>query len=72
VAKYFIRKPINKTQRVICINTDESIDIEVLITDFMEIIPVIQSYIPYIRVISPNELGDVVKNNVEEYQKLTT
>lgn len=69
VAKYFIRKPINKTQRVICTNTDESIDIEILITDFMEIIPTIQSYIPYVRVISPDELGDILKKNVEEYQR---
>ena len=69
VAKYFIRKPINQTQRVIQTYEDESCDIEVMITDFMEIIPIIQSFIPHIGVISPDELGDIIKNNVEGYIK---
>lgn len=71
VSKYFLRKPINQTQRVLKTYEDESIDIEVFITDLMEIIPLIQSYLPYIMVISPDELNKIIKSNLEEYfQKL--
>jgi predicted DNA-binding transcriptional regulator YafY len=72
VSKYFLRKPINQTQRVLKTYEDESIDIEVFITDFMEIIPLIQSYIPYIMVISPDELNKTIKSNLEEYFSKTT
>ncbi len=67
VSKYFIRKPINQTQRVLKTYEDGSFDIEIYITDFMEIIPTIQSYIPYVLVISPDELGEVVKGNMLKY-----
>lgn len=72
VSRYFLRKPINQTQRVLKTYEDESIDIEVFITDFMEIIPLIQSYIPYIMVISPDELNKTIKSNLEEYFSKTT
>lgn len=72
VSKYFLRKPINQTQRILKTYEDESIDIEVFITDFMEIIPLIQSYIPYIMVISPDELNKTIKSNLEEYFSKTT
>jgi len=72
VSKYFLRKPINQTQRVLKIYEDESIDIEVFITDFMEIIPLIQSYLPYIMVISPDELNKTIKSNLKEYFSKTT
>lgn len=65
ISKYFQRKPLNKTQRIIQTYSDDSIDIEVLITDFMEIIPTIQRYIPYIGVIEPLELKSVVRKNLE-------
>lgn len=72
VSKYFLRKPINQTQRVLKTYEDESIDIEVFITDFMEIIPLIQSYLPNIMVISPDELNKTIKTNLEEYFSKTT
>lgn len=72
VSKYFLRKPINQTQRVLKTYEDESLDIEVFITDFMEIIPLIQSYIPHIMVISPDELNKTIKSNLEEYFSKTT
>ena len=72
VSKYFLRKPINQTQRVLKTYEDESIDIEVFITDFMEIIPLIQSYLPYILVISPDELNKIIKTNLEVYFSKTT
>ncbi|RXI37370.1 hypothetical protein CP963_12745 [Arcobacter cloacae] len=72
VSKYFLRKPINQTQRVLKTYEDESIDIEVFITDFMEIIPLIQSYLPHIMIISPDELNKIIKSNLEEYFSKTT
>jgi len=72
VSKFFLRKPINQTQRVLKTYEDESVDIEVFITDFMEIIPLIQSYIPYIMIISPDELNKTIKSNLEEYVSKTT
>lgn len=72
VSKYFLRKPINQTQRVLKTYEDESIDIEVFITDFIEIIPLIQSYLPHIMIISPDELNKIIKSNLEEYFSKTT
>jgi predicted DNA-binding transcriptional regulator YafY len=67
VAKYFLRKPINATQRVLKTYDDGSLDIEVYITDFMEIVPLIQSYMPYVVVVSPDELSEIIKRNTSEY-----
>ncbi len=69
VAKYFLRMPISKHQRVIKTYKDGSIDLELYITDYMEIIPTIQRYIPYIGVIKPNELRDKIEKNIEIFKK---
>ena len=69
VSRYFMRKPLNKSQRVLKIYDDESCDIELTITEYMEIIPTIQRYIPHIGVIEPDELKDRVKNNIDLYLK---
>jgi predicted DNA-binding transcriptional regulator YafY len=69
VSRYFQRKPLNKSQRVLKIYDDESCDIELTITDYMEIIPTIQRYIPHIGVIEPDELKDRVKENIDLYLK---
>ena len=69
VSRYFQRKPLNKSQRVLKIYDDESCDIELTITDYMEIIPTIQRYIPFIGVIEPQELKDMVKSNIDLYLK---
>ena len=62
-----MRKPLNKSQRVLKIYDDESCDVELMITDYMEIIPTIQRYIPFIGVIEPQELKDRVKMNIDLY-----
>lgn len=64
VAPYFIRKPISNTQRIIKKYEDGSIDIEISITDDMEIIPTIQRYLPFIQIISPKFLEDKIKNKI--------
>lgn len=67
VARFFQRKPLSPTQRIIQAYDDGSCDIEVTITDFMEIIPTIQRYIPSVRVISPNELKTIINQNIQKY-----
>ena len=67
VSRYVMRKPLNKSQRVLKIYDDESCDIELMITDYMEIIPTIQRYIPFIGVIEPEELKDRVRKNIDLY-----
>jgi len=70
ISKYFQRKPLNKTQRTIQKYCNGSIDIEVVITNLMEIIPTIQRYIPFIGVIAPEELKNEIKNNLKNALKL--
>jgi predicted DNA-binding transcriptional regulator YafY len=69
VSKFFTRKPISKTQRVITEYDDDSCDIELTVTDFMEIVPTIQRYIPYIGVIAPKELKEMIAQHVNLYLK---
>lgn len=69
VSKFFIRKPISKTQRIIKKYDDDSCDIELTITDFMEIIPTIQRFMPHIGVLEPLELKNIIKENLETYIK---
>lgn len=69
VAKYFLRMPISKHQRVMKTYKDGSIDLELYITDYMEIIPTIQRYMPYIGVIEPEELRDEIEKNMEVYRE---
>ncbi|MFK5938309.1 MAG: WYL domain-containing protein [Sulfurimonas sp.] len=70
IAKYFIRKPISKTQRLLTEYKDSSCDIELTITDYMEIIPTIQRYMPYIGVIEPIELKEIIQNNIKKYNNI--
>jgi len=67
VSKYFLRKPLSNTQRVIQMYNDNSCDIELTVSDFMEIIPTIQKFIPHITVIEPQTLKQLLKKNVTEF-----
>ncbi|DAB34378.1 MAG TPA: hypothetical protein CFH82_05745, partial [Sulfurospirillum sp. UBA12182] len=69
VSRYFLRKPLNPTQRVIKKYDDGSLELEIIITDLMEIIPTIQRYIPHIGIIIPDELKLEVRKNLEIYFK---
>ncbi|QKJ26152.1 transcriptional regulator, YafY family [Aliarcobacter cibarius] len=69
VSRYFLRKPLNPTQRVIKKYDHGSLELEIIITDLMEIIPTIQRYIPFVGIITPDELKIEVKNNIDLYLK---
>lgn len=66
VAKYFKSKPISNTQKII--NEDEQqLTISVMATNDMEIIPIVKSWMPFIKVLSPSRIQESVK---EEAKKL--
>ncbi len=67
IARYFLRKPISKTQRVLKTYEDGSIDVGIWISDDMEILPIIQRFIPFIGVIEPMELRKKIKDNIDKY-----
>lgn len=65
---YFERKKISPSQRIL--KKDEkagTIEIELYITNDMEIIPIIQSFLPYVKVISPIELENKIKQNIKNF-----
>lgn len=69
VAKYFIRKPISPTQRILNTYANGDIEIEIIITDIMEIIPTIQRYIPFVYVIEPQSIKNEIIKNITNYIK---
>jgi predicted DNA-binding transcriptional regulator YafY len=68
IRKYFERKPL-RGQSITGEDKDGSIQIDIKITNEMEIIPLIFWYIPYIKVLEPQWLADMVKERVENYVK---
>ncbi|GHV05621.1 transcriptional regulator [Campylobacterota bacterium] len=63
-AKYYFQTKPLPTQRIIGELDDGSIEIEVQITNEMEIIPIVQYWLPHIRVISPDSIAEKVRQNI--------
>ena len=68
VKKYFERKPL-RGQTIIGEDKDGSIEIEIKISNTMEILPLILYYIPYIKVLEPQSLANEIKDRVQGYLK---
>ncbi len=66
IVKYFERKPL-KNQSIYGQDADGLIELIVSISHEMEILPLIFWYMPYIKVLEPQWLADVVKSKVERY-----
>lgn len=66
IKKYFERKPHAK-QSIYGQDPDGSVIIDIEYTNIMEIKPLIYYYIPFIKVLEPKELVDVVKDEVGKY-----
>ena len=64
--KVLSRKKLNASQNIIAIE-DKKFIMSITISNFMEIIPLIQQWIPHIIVISPIELKNRIKDNLESY-----
>lgn len=66
VSQYFLRKPLSKLQRIVKIYDDTSLDLEIFITHEMEIIPTIQKYIPYVKVVEPEFIFKKIEENIKK------
>lgn len=66
IVKYFERKPL-KSQTIVGKDADGSIELVISISQEMEILPLIFWYMPYIKVLEPQWLADIVKEKVSVY-----
>ena len=71
VAKYFIRKPISKSQIIESPHEDGSIVVSVEITDDREIIPFVKYWIPHIKVLEPTKIKDAIEHDLKLYIQKT-
>jgi len=69
-AKYFKRRPL-PTQSTLSLNEDDTMEFIVKITHEMEILPIIKYWIPYLHIVEPKWLKDIVKDDLENYLKET-
>jgi len=67
VSANFIKNPILLTQKVLNKYDDGSCDILLVVTNFDDIIHIIQKYMPHIGVKKPMELNRIVKTNLFNY-----
>lgn len=67
IAKFFRRKPLSKTQAISSVGTDGSMEITLKITHEMEIIPIVQYWMPNMRVIEPLWIHEQIMENIKGY-----
>jgi len=69
--KYFKRRPL-PTQAIESLSSDGTMEFSIKVTHEMEILPIIKYWIPYIYVIEPQWLKEIVEKDLKVYtQKLT-
>ncbi|MDD5053505.1 MAG: transcriptional regulator [Sulfuricurvum sp.] len=66
VAPYFERKPY-KGQSIQGRDTDGSIEVVLHATHEMEILPIVQLYLPYIRILEPQWMNEILIKRIEGY-----
>ena len=69
IAKYIKRKPIAPTQKIVCEYEDGSLDIELTVTHQMEIIPIVQYWLPNMKIISPKWIDKMICDDLKNYLK---
>lgn len=67
VAKYFLRKPLSKSQRILEAREDGSLFIAFRITHEMEILPTIMAFLPHIQVHQPTSLREAIATRLQGY-----
>jgi len=67
VAEFFIKKKYFPRQKIIKRNRDDSLIVETRVSQYMEILPTILHWIPFIMVVSPKELKKEIKETVTSY-----
>ena len=66
VAKFFKQKPIAMTQKII--KEDENkLTISVMASSDWEIIPIVKSWIPFIKVLDPIRIQNQVENDARSF-----
>lgn len=68
IAPYFERKPYNG-QSIEGRDADGSIEVVLKVTDEMEILPIVQWYLPHVRILEPQWMNDMLMARIEEYTK---
>mgnify|MGYP005991793867 CR=1 FL=1 len=69
VSKYVQRKPIAPTQIIESMYEDGSVDIVVKVTHEMEILPLVKYWLPYMKVIEPKWINEIIVDELENYIK---
>lgn len=69
VSKYVQRKPIAPTQVIESMYEDGSVDIVVKVTHEMEILPLVKYWLPYMKVIEPKWINEIIIDELENYIK---
>jgi predicted DNA-binding transcriptional regulator YafY len=67
IVKHLTRRPLSKSQRIISTDSDGSVELSIWITDYREIISEVLKWIPNLFILSPNELKEDIRENIEEY-----
>ncbi len=67
IAKFFRRKSLSKTQVISSVGTDGSMEITIKITHEIEIIPIVQYWMPNMRVIEPEWIHEQIMRNIKGY-----
>lgn len=67
IAKFFRRKPLSKTQVISAVGVDGSMEITIKITHEMEIIPIIQYWMPHMKVIEPLWVYEQIMDNIYKF-----
>jgi len=71
IKKYFMRKPISKSQRLKKFDEDGNMIVTLNITNEKEIIPIIKYWLPNIKVLKPIGLNKKIQEDIQKFLKWT-
>lgn len=69
IAKYFLRRPLSKTQRVVQTYEDGSLLLSVYATSEAEILNGVKKWIPNLFIVSPSKIAKKLRDETIEFQK---
>lgn len=67
IAKTFLRIPINNTQRIMQRYANGDVEISLVVHHELELLPTVQKWLPFIKVIEPTSLHEKVCENAKAY-----
>lgn len=67
IKKYFMRKPISKSQRLKEFDEDDNMIVTLNITNEKEIIPIVKYWLPNIKVLKPIGLNEKIQEEVKKF-----